>query len=546
MEVPHGPERKQWRETLSEIAVTRDGELLIRPPSRDPLQLSSYPAVPGVTHELYQLSSAGLSSQQVEKALQETQEQVDHVSTLILGFQGNEKFHHPFLSQLCHIHIANEGNPFEESKPGVFSDTKWLERNVLDYFASLWHAKWPHNPSDPESYWGYLLPIGVTEANIFSVCTARDYLSGMFVVPETPESSGDPRPTKCYLQGEFEVTSSNAHRPVGFYSADAHYGVMKGLQVCDIPSFHEVGKELYPEECPLGDTWPIAVPCENGDAGSGGIDVNILTKLVDFFSAKGHPIIIVFNYGSTFKGAYDDVEAAHKSLLPILKKNGMYERKVIHPVSKEVVVRKGFWFHVDAALAGMYMPFVEIGHKQGLILEKPGPVFDFRLESVASIASSIAKHVGAPWPCGVYITKTGLQLALSAGLEPTFSGSRNGHIAPLLWSHFSSKDFKYQVQKIADILSVADYSEKKMRALEQELGQDLWVSRTRLSLAIYFKRPNSEIFRKYSLSAKTLFVNGELRDYVHIYIMHHVQRETIDSFVEDLKAPGAFPTQGCN
>ena len=47
--------------------------------------------------------------------------------------------------------------------------------------------------------------------------------------------------------------------------------------------------------------------------------------LVDFFSAKGHPILVIFNYGTTFKGAYDDVQSAGEALIPILKKNGMYE-----------------------------------------------------------------------------------------------------------------------------------------------------------------------------------------------------------------------------
>ena len=540
MEIPHGPERKPWRETLSDMAVAENGELLITPPSRDPLQLSSYPSVHAITQELYQLSSSGLTSQQVQMALGETREKVDHVATHMLGFQANEIPHFPFLSQLCHMHIANEGNPFNQSQSSISCDSKWLERSVLDYVASLWHAKWPHDPSDPDSYWGYLLPIGATEANIFSVCTARDYLSGKFVVSQTPDH-GD---TKSYLQGKFEVDSSNDHSPVSFYSADAHFGVAKALQVCDIPTFHEVGKELYPEENPLGGAWPLSVPCEHGDAGSGSIDIEVLTKFVDFFSGKGHSIIIVFNYGSTFKGAYDDVAAAEEALLPVLKKNGMYERRVVHPISEVVETRRGFWFHVDAALAGFYMPFVEMGYSRGLIEEKPGPVFDFRLESVSSVVASVAKHLGSPWPCGVYITKTGTQLALTADLEPTFSCSRNGHIAPLLWSHFSSKDFEYQVRRISHMLEVTDYAEGKLRVLEQELGQDLWVSRTRLSLAIYFKKPNPEIFRKYSLSSKTLYVHGEVRVYCHIYMMEHVGKKSIDSFLEDMKVAGAFPAQG--
>ena len=539
--IPHGPERKPWSEALSDMARGRNGEPLITPPSSDPLQLNSYPAVPGISQELYQLPSSGLTPAQVQRALRETRELVDHVTTNMLGFQANERFSLPALSQFCPIHLDNEGSPFDQSKPGVSCDTKWLECNVLDYFASLWHAKWPHNPADPDTYWGYLLPIGVTEANMFSLCTARDYLSGKFWLSE-PQKNGDSHPVHSFLQGEFENENENAHRPVAFFSADSHFSVLKAIQVCNVPSFHEVGTELYPNENPLGGVWPMAVPCEDGDSGPGSINIDMLTKLVDFFSTKGHPIIIVFNFGSTFKGAYDDVKAAEEAIIPVLKKNGLYEHRVIHPLSKEVITRRGYWVHVDAALAGMYMSFIEMGHIQGVITDKPGPIFDFRLESVCSIAMSISKHVGGPWPCGIYLSRTGLQLALSSGLEPTFSCSRNGHIAPVLWSHITADNFEKQIQKITDILIVADYAEEKLRALEKELGQDLWVSRTRLSLAIYFKRPSAGIFRKFSLSSKSLYMKGELRNYCHIYVMHHVQKELIDRFIDALKAPGAFST----
>ena len=545
--VPYGPERLAWQETVSEVAVTEDGELLVRPPSTDPLLLDSYPDVPGITSALYQFPSSGLASHQLQQALKETSALVHEVAGNMLGFQGNEKFHYPILSELCNVHLDNEGDPFNQSKPSTTGDTKWLERNVLDYYASLWHAKWPHNPSDPDTYWGYIAPLGVSEANIFAVCTARDYLSGMFSI-SSPSSAEDPRVVKSYVRGEFEHESSNACKPVGFCSFDAHYSVSKGFQVCNVPSFHEMGTTFYPDENPLGGPWPTAVPCENGDTGPGRIDVEALTKLVDFFSGKGHPIIIVFNYGSTFKGAYDDVKSAQESILPVLKKNGMYELKIFHPESKEVITRKGFWFHVDGALSCSYMPFIEMGYRQGLIKEAPGPIFDFRLESVSSIATSIAKFIGGPWPSGIYLTRTGMQLMLPSDeaqdaynvSESTFSCSRNGHLAVLLWSHVSSKSFEDQVRKISDMLRVADYAEAKLRALETELNQDLWVSRTRLSLAIYFRRPNRQIFRKYSLSAKKLYVNGEVREYCHIYVMHHVQRENIDCFITDLRMPGAF------
>lgn len=547
--IRYGPGRRPWRESLSEMAVTKDGELLVSPPTTDPLQLDSYPEVPGITNAWYQIPSSGQSPEQRQRALDETSTTVHGVASRMLGFQGSEKFDYPILKEYSNVHLDNEGDPFNQPWPTTAGDTKWLERNVLDYFASLWHAKWPHDPTDPESYWGYIAGIGSTEGNMFAILSARDYLSGMIPLPAGEEKE-DHHSTLSYVRGLCADDNPNALKPVGFFSADSHYCVAKGFQVCDVPTFYDLGTQLYPDENPLGGEWPHDVPCEDGDAGPGSIDNSALAKLVDFFSGKGHPIIVMFNYGSTFKGAYDDIKAAEDTLLPILKKNGVYEREIFSPEDPTTpITRKGFWFHVDGALSTAYMPFIEMGHKQGLIPDAPGPLFDFRLESVSSIVVSTAKWFGAPWPSGIYLTKTGLQISLSSKgnchfvSEPTFSCSRNAHVSIVMWTHISSLSFEDQIKKVSKSLRVADYAETQLRALQEELHTDLWVSRTRLSLAIYFKRPNKEIFRKYSLSAKPLYFNGELREYCHIYIMDHVEREDIDGFIKELHQPGAFPIQ---
>ena len=53
------------------------------------------------------------------------------------------------------------------------------------YYASLWHAKWPHNKSDMESYRGYLLNMGSTEGNTHAIWSARSYLSGESIKSKT-------------------------------------------------------------------------------------------------------------------------------------------------------------------------------------------------------------------------------------------------------------------------------------------------------------------------------------------------------------------------
>ena len=261
-----------------------------------------------------------------------------------------------------------------------------------------------------------------------------------------------------------------------------------------VPSFYEMGVQKYPEECPLGTEWPLAMPCEGGDAGPGSIDIGALSTLVDFFSAKGHPVIVVFNYGTTFKGAYDDVKAAGEAIVPILKKNGMYEWKhhLEDPTNPDAhIMRKGYWFHVDGALGAAYAPFLRMAHENGLTELKPPPVFDFQLEFVSSIVTSGHKWIGIPWPCGIYITKTKFHLRSKEQAHITYfdspdltlTGGRNAHSALVLWSYISTYSYEDQARKAAESLNVAVYAEESLKKLEAEIGEDLWVTYSPSSLS---------------------------------------------------------------
>ena len=162
--------------------------------------------------------------------------------------------------------------------------------------------------------------------------------------------------------------------------------------------------------------------------------LDALEKVVDFFSSKGHPIIVVFNYGTTFKGGCDDVQTAGERLVKVLKKNNMYERTLVdHDNPSSLVVRRGFWFHVDRALAAAYMPFLEMAYKNGLTDIKPASTFDFRLDFISSIVMSGHKYIGTPWPCGVYLVKE--TIYSFQGWPSTITVSRNGHSSPALDSH---------------------------------------------------------------------------------------------------------------
>ena len=503
--VPYGPEKKSWDESLSPLARSPSGRLLVSPPSWDPLTSYDYKEEM-VTSSWYQVPSTGLSEEQRTKALGETARAVQLSFKDTLGFQCNfREFAHAECAQgFLNTHLNNGGDPFGPSYDGL--STLWMERNVLDYYASLWHAKWPHDPKDPESYWGCTLTMGSTEGNLYAVWNARDYLSGKYVGESTELS-------KCALtnyhfeQCKCPPDNPNAFCPVAFYSNETHYSIMKAMEAMLVSTFYETGTHRYPAECPLGGKWPLAVPCVGGDAGPGTIDIEALKALVDFFSAKGHPILVIFNYGTTFKGAYDDVQAAGEALIPILKKNGMYERKhyigdLTNPSGS--FTRNGYWFHVDGALGAAYAPFLQMAYVNGCMDQKPPPVFDFQLNFVSSIVTSGHKWIGVPWPCGIYISKNKFQLRPPEKAQITYidspdltlSGSRNAHSALVLWSYISMYSYDKQVKMGVEAEETALYAEKKLKDLGAEIKQDLWVMRAPASLAVCFKRPNESYLEK--------------------------------------------------
>ena len=478
--------------------------------------------VPGITSTFYQVPSSGMTKQQRDEAMEETERFLKKGCEFLLGFQSCQGFRCPpcLEAPITGLNINGAGDPFNVTTPLSFRG-KWIERNVLDYYASLWNAKWPHNPKDPETYWGYVTA-GSAEGNIHAMWNARDHLSRC--------SQGSSKPY-----------------PVVFYSRDSNHSLRKAAGVTNLSPFDVVGSELYPNENPFGDKWEEGVPCVWGDAGSGCMDIDALAKLVDFFSAKGHPIVVIFNYGTTFKCACDDVQRAGEVLIPILKKNSMYEYKVQDPDNQNsFVMHKRFWFHVDGALSAAYMPFLQMAYKNGFTDINPGPIFDFRLHFISSIITSGHKWMGLPWPCGIYITKSGLinQLSRTVSVlnvtDAAISVSRNVHSTILLWSHISKNPYDKEVESVLKCLKLASYAVEKLKALEREIGIDLWVTYYEPSLAILFRSPNFKICIKYSLPTQTLCIEGQRRCYTHIYIMKHVTINLINSIIKDLQAKDSF------
>jgi len=217
----------------------------------------------------------------------------------------------------------------------------------------------------------------------------------------------------------------------------------------------------------------------------------------------------------------------------------MLDRKIFYNLDdpSKYFIHRGYWFHVDGALGANYMRFA---------WSQLHAIFDFQLDFVCSIVTSTHKWIGAPWPCGVYLTRSSLQLLPPLDIsfleipDTTFAGSRSGINVAVLWTYISTHSYEIQVKKAIHTMEVAAYAEQKLKELGTEVGQDLWVTRSILSLTVHFKKANDEVVNKYSLSNETLYVDGHHREYSHIYIMENIDREKPDRLIDHLCKPGAF------
>ena len=331
---------------------------------------------------------------------------------------------------------------------------------------------------------------------------------------------------------------------------------------CDIRSGKFPCPLKYPNDYPSSfsdefldqNGWPRAVPVEE----DGSISIPCLVKLVTSFVSRVYPPLVIFTCGTTFKGANDNAQAAINELVPILKQHDMYERRVYSsedPTKSDI--RNGFWFHIDGALGGAQLRFLEMAINQGLVNDMfPDgfPVFDFRIPEVKSIAMSLHKWFGCPTPSSVFMMRKIDQVKpLSkpmyvGGLDSTLSGSRDGHSVLLMWDLLSKKSYDdFKVMAVGGVEMVA-FSMMKLQELQNELPVDLWLSHTPGSLFVYFRQPNQEIVRRYCLGSKPLKVKtdgGSFEDriYSHICLMPHVTKNLVLQFIKELQAPEAFPVQ---
>ena len=585
--VPYGPRQLPWGQQAPTWAC-------VSPPIDNPVDV--YPRVPPsgleeafpeIDYTKFEIPPGGLTDTEREDALGELRRFIETQHARFTGFQVNEDLHYrdgggegeteaTDLAWLLDIHANNVGDPFQT---GICTlNTKFCERAVIDYFAALWNNDWPHRPDEPgerfpERQWGYVLSMGSTEANLYALFNARDYLKGRALI-EDPE----PTPEKrfYYANPLPEPEEENAYRPIIFYSEDTHYSVIKSVRFLELTTFAEEGRTSYPGQCPITENgeWPDEVPSDRfSNEASGSIDVDALCELVTFFAERGHPPIVVCNYGSTWKGAYDDVPAVNRMLQDLrFRFPWLWERRVRYSEEDKSLYdrRRGFWLHVDGALGAGYMPYVEMAHnigkkievfKHGELVEetiRKGPIFDFRNEAVMSICASMHKWAGAPWPGSVYMTRIGYQLnppdtaGYIGSADTTLGGSRNAFSAVLWWDYLAKNSYEDAVEQVVACETEAARLVEQLKSLEQDLNKargedeppiDLWIERSERSLAVRFRMVNPTITWKYTVDSERLWVpisehEEQERTYAHIYVMQHMAKKGWFGEAADMRTLG--------
>lgn len=253
-----------------------------------------------------------------------------------------------------------------------------------------------------------------------------------------------------------------------YYSEDTHYSVGKALRLLNMHSImirHQ----------------------ENGE-----MDYDDLRESLAIH--RDMPAIIFATVGTTMTGAVDNITKIKKLL-------------------EELLIERNY-VHVDAALSGMIMPFVD--HPQA---------WSFK-DGIDSMSVSGHKLIGSPIPCGVVLAKkinkdrVARAVEYVGALDTTLSGSRNGLSPLFLWYGIKGHG-KEGFKKIVNYcMETAEYAVKVFN----DNGIKAW--RNKNSNTVVFPKPSKTVLDRWQIAVH--------KDIAHIITMPHVRIEQINDIAKDI------------
>ncbi|CDW75653.1 histidine decarboxylase [Stylonychia lemnae] len=415
---------------------------------------------------------------------QNLQKKFDDHTTRQLSFPiRHHNFEHmgPYLRH----YLNNHGDSFQKYKDYNSLRTRQFEKEVVHWFSELYRSP------NPERVWGYM-PSGSTESNLQAVYLAREYFKD--------------------------------HQDVAvFFSQQAHSSLNKSIYYLRMNSFSQLAKTKgYTLPMELQERgmieWPERVPTlENGE-----IDTEVLQYLLRSFADQRIPIVLSLTVGTTSGSAFDNVQ----KVIEALNSYEFYKDNRNH------------WIHIDGAWCGPYARLLDIASQNKMnnlpIEEIKNAQFDFSLEQVKSITTSIHKWIPSPFPSSILLIRDkelmpsdNLKEIYIRGQDYTLTTSRSGHAPLFTWDYLMTKNLKDHVDEALFSLDLAIYMHKQMEKIEKTLGINLKICRGKLGLNIRFKKPSDEICYKYGL----LVLGNE----AVVFIMPDKSKELCDNFIEDLQ-----------
>jgi histidine decarboxylase len=249
-------------------------------------------------------------------------------------------------------------------------------------------------------------------------------------------------------------------------SEDSHYSVVKASRMFRLP-FVQIRSQ------------------SNGE-----IDYSALYQVLA--TNRNPPAIINLNVGSTVKGAVDDVG------------------KVVE-ILEDLKINR-FHIHVDGALAGMFVPYME-----------GATPLDFERYPIGSLAISGHKFIGSPIPCGVVIARKSqvqsFDVEYIGSTDTTIMGSRNGLTPVLLWDAIQRREHVFS-QEVRMCRQHAEYLYNRMKDTDPNAFLNDF------STTVVFNRPGKAIEQKWQLATY-----GNI---AHIIVMQNHTKMLIDRFLEEV------------
>jgi len=211
---------------------------------------------------------------------------------------------------------------------------------------------------------------------------------------------------------------------------------------------------------------------------------------------------------------------------------GTAELGAVDPISKlsEIAVKNEIYLHVDAALGGLIIPFLEPSDGSGL-------AFDFQLKGVKSVTVDPHKMGMTTLPAGGILFRNNTYIDsiktetpyLTERHQHTIVGTRTGAAAAATWAVFETLG-REGLQKITrQCIKLTRLIATKLEAF----GYGLVVQPTLNIVA--FRSSNSSLLHK-KLLQRGWFVSYVPRlDCVRIVIMPHTKKNHVHAFLRDLR-----------